>query len=363
MPPNLDIPDFGDVPVFEKIEIKNSDWKDGIVIRIPNWLGDAVMGIPALMQLSMIVPENCGFFVVTPPGLKDLFESLDFVDQVIPLHKAHSAYNSDDMKKIKGLRAGIGHFQNNSLRDAFYFKLAGIPKLYGAAKRGRSIFLKKSFKFPKIKDKKLNYLHHAGRYLSMAYALGAPKWKGELPNFKQAKEPEIMSDEVRKTIESEKLLVVAPGAAYGEAKRWPSVNFRVVCEKWIDSGGNVAVIGTSGEISVANEVVNGLEVSKVSNLAGKTDMPDLLEILKHADQCVANDSGIMHLSAILGGSGAAIFGSTDPSSTSPVSTKWKILFEQQDCAPCFKRECPFGHYKCLKAITPKMVLDLILDAG
>jgi len=359
MPTNLEIPDFGDVPVFEKINIKDSDWRDGIVVRTPNWLGDAVMGIPALMQLSKIVPESCGFFVVVPPGLKDLFTSLDFVDHVIPLHKAHSAYSVEDKQKLKLLRAGIGHFQNNSLRDAFYFKLAGIPKLYGAAKRGRSILLKKSFKFPKIKDKKLNYLHHAGRYLSMSYALGGPEWNGELPNFKQAKEPEIMSDEVRKAIETEKLLVVAPGAAYGEAKRWPSENFKAVCEKWIESSGNIAVIGTSEEESAASEVANGLPEEKVANLAGKTDMPDLLEILKHADQCVANDSGIMHLSAILGGSGAAIFGSTDPSSTSPVSTKWKILFEQQDCAPCFKRECQFGHYKCLKAITPEKVWEKI----
>ena len=359
MPENLDIPDFGDVPVFEKINIKNSDWRDGIVVRTPNWLGDAVMGIPALMQLSKIVPENCGFFVVVPPEVKDLFTSLEFVDQVISLHKAHSAYSVEDMKKLKQLRAGIGHFQNNSLRDAFYFKLTRIPKLYGAAKRGRSFLLKKSFKFPKIKDKKLNNLHHAGRYLSMAYALGAPEWNGELPKFKQAKEPEIMTEEVSKVLKTEQLLVIAPGAAYGEAKRWPADNFKAVCGKWIDLGGDVAIIGTSAEKTVADEVASGLNDAKVANLAGKTDMPDLLEILKHADQCVANDSGIMHLSAILGGSGAAIFGSTDPSSTSPVSRKWKILFEQQDCAPCFKRECPFGHYKCLKAITPEMVWEEI----
>ncbi len=359
MTENLNIPDFGDIPVFPKIEIKNSDWRNGFAVRTPNWLGDAVMGIPALMQLREIVPENCGFFVIVPPGLYDLFKSLDFVDQVIPLHRTHSAWNSKDLRELKRLRAGIGHLQNNSLRDAFYFKLARIPKLYGAAKRGRSILLTKSFKFPEIRDRKLNRLHHAGRYLSMAYALGAPEWNGELPKFNSQKEPEVMNDEMRKILNSEKLLVVAPGAAYGEAKRWPAENFRKVCECWIEESGTIAIIGTSEERSTSLEVAAGLPENKVANLAGKTDMSDLLEILKHAEQCVANDSGVMHLSAILGGKGVAIFGSTDPSSTSPVSTKWKIMFEQQPCAPCFKRECPLGHYECLKKITPEMVCEVL----
>jgi heptosyltransferase-2 len=359
---NLNIPDFGEVPEFPVITIDNEAWHDGLVVRVPNWLGDAVMAIPALMQLSRIVPENCGVFVVVPPGLKELYGALDFVDKVIPLHKAHSAWSRDDLYKVSHLRAGIGHLQNNSLRDAYYFKRAGIPRLYGAAKRGRSILLHRSFKFPKIKDKKLNYLHHAGRYLSMAYAMGAPEWKGELPVFNQAKEPEIMSCEVRKILESGKLLVVAPGAAYGEAKRWPSENFRDVCRRWIDNGGDVAIIGTAGEKEVAANVAEGLNSEKVANLAGETDMSDLIEILKHADQCVANDSGVMHLSAILGGKGIALFGSTDPSSTSPVSTKWKILFKQLECAPCFKRECPLGHYNCLKSITPEMVWSAITNS-
>ncbi len=359
MSEHLNIPDFGDIPQFPVVQIKNSDWRDGLVVRTPNWLGDAVMAIPALMQLSKIIPEYCGLFVVVPPGLKDLFESLDCVDLVIPLHQAHSAWSSEDKRKLGVLRAGIGHLQNNSLRDAIYFKLAGIPKLYGAAKRGRSILLKRSFKFPKIKDKKLNRLHHAGRYLSMAYAMGAPEWNGELPLFNQAKEPEIMSCEVRSVLERDKLLVVAPGAAYGEAKMWPTKNFHEICSRWIENGGNVAIIGTAAEKNVAAKVAEGVNENRVANLAGATDMPDLIEILKHADQCVANDSGIMHLSAILGGSGVAIFGSTDPSSTSPVSQKWTILFEQQECAPCFSRTCKFGHYNCLKKITTNMVWDAL----
>ena len=356
----ITLPDFGEILKFPPVDIDNSDWRDGLVVRTPNWLGDAVMAIPALFQLSKIVPEYCGVFVVVPPGLKDLFNALDFVDRTVVLNQAHAAWTAEDINSVEKLRAGIGHLQNNSLRDAYYFRRAKIPKLYGAAKRGRSFLLSKSFKFPKIKKGKLNCLHHAGRYLSMAYALGAPEWDGELPSFSSLKEDELVSCEVRRVLGSEKLLVVAPGAAYGPAKQWPAEYFREVCSSWIDAGGMAAVIGTPKEIPVAETVVAGLSEDKIANLAGKTDMPDLFEILKHAEQCVANDSGIMHLSAILGGQGVALFGSTDPSSTSPVSTKWKILFEQEPCAPCFKRVCPEGHYRCLRKITPQMVLAKIL---
>ena len=359
MTDKTDIPDFGTIPLFPEIKIANSDWRDGIVVRTPNWLGDAVMAIPALMQLRRIIPENCGFFLITPPALADLFNSLAFIDKTVPLHKAHAPWSSDDIHNVKKLNAGIALLQNNSLRDTLYCRIAGIPKLFGAAKRGRSLLLTESFKFPKIKDRKLNKLHHAGRYLSMAYALGAPQWNGELPEFILTKEPELMTPELKDLLNSQKLLVVAPGAAYGEAKRWPSENFRKLCRMWIEDGGNVAAIGTAAEAAVTKEVLQDLPEDKIADFAGKTDLQDIIAILKHAHRTVANDSGIMHLSAILGGYGAAIFGSTDPTSTSPVSKRWKILFERQPCAPCFKRECPEGHYKCLKKITPEQVYAVI----
>lgn len=351
------IPDFGETPVFPKVEFKQADWKDGIVVRTPNWLGDAVMAIPAMMQLRKAVPENCGFFAVVPPGLGPLFESLSFVDVTFPLRKAHSAWSKTDIRRVRLSNPGIGLLFNNSLRDAFYFKVARVPKLFGAAARGRSMLLTKSFKFPKIQNKSLNKLHHAGRYLSLAYALGAPEWEGDFPEFDNLKEQEITSDEVNQVLDSDRIMVVAPGAAYGPAKCWPAKYFREVCDFWIKKGGQVVIVGTGKEMADAQEVSEGLPGDKVFNLAGKTDLHDLLNILKHAEWCVANDSGVMHLSAILGKKGVAIFGSTDPTSTCPVSTRWEVMYEKLDCSPCFSRTCAFGHYNCLNQITPDKVIE------
>jgi len=351
------IPDFGEIPVFPKVALEQNDWKDGIVVRTPNWLGDAVMAIPAMMQLKKIVPANCGFFALVPPGLAELFKALDFVDVTMVLHKAHSAWSSHDIKMVKLSNPGIGLMMNNSLRDAVYLKMAKVPKLFGASARGRSFLLAESFAFPKIKNKSLNKLHHAGRYLALAHALGAPEWKGDFPVFNNLKEPEIMPETVRNLLNEKKVMVVAPGAAYGPAKCWPAEYFSKICKYWIDNAGVVAIVGTPSEVAVAEEVMKTLPRDKVHNMVGETDMTDLLNILKHADMCVANDSGVMHLSAILGKKGIAVFGSTDPTSTCPVSKQWEIMFDKQECAPCFSRECAFGHYKCLRNITPEMLID------
>lgn len=355
-------PDIGPVPCFEKRELPLHDWMDGLVVRSPNWLGDAVMTLPALNQLRKIIPSECGLFVICPPSLSDFYRSITSVDLIVELHKAHTLWKSSDLKKVRDLHAGAALLFNNSLRDTIYLRLAGIPRIFGASARFRSVLLSRSFHFPKIKSKRTNKLHHAARYLSMAYALGAPEWQGDLPEFKVRKEPELMAREFLNLLKAEKIMTIAPGAAYGESKRWPAEYFKAVSKYWIEhKNGTVAVIGAPKEAEIAASAIEGLPSGKVFNLAGKTDLSELILLLQKSEICIANDSGTMHLSAAVGGKGVAIFGSTDPTSTSPVSAAWKILFEQEPCAPCFKRACPkdTDQYKCLKKITPEKVISEI----
>ncbi|OGV45020.1 MAG: lipopolysaccharide heptosyltransferase II [Lentisphaerae bacterium GWF2_44_16] len=356
-------PDIGDAPLFPVHKFELSDWKDGIVIRSPNWLGDAVMTLPALLQLKKMVPRNCGLFVVCPPHLLDFFRSIPIVDFTINLHSAHKLWKLCEIDKVRRLHAGIAVLFNNSLRDTIYFRLTGIPRIFGASARGRDIMLTKSFKFPESRKSELNKLHHASKYLAVAYALGAAKWDGELPEFRVQKEPELMDASFVKISSMPRLMTIAAGAAYGESKRWPAEFFNRTAGFWAENGGNIAVLGSPKEKEIGDKVIEGLPSGKAYNLAGKTDISELIQILKKSEICVANDSGIMHLSAAVGGRGIAIFGSTDPSATSPVSAKWKVLFEKEYCAPCFKREClkKVSPYTCLKKITPSKVISAIED--
>lgn len=350
---------LGNVPVFPKIRLKSSHWKTGVIARTPNWLGDAVMSIPALYQLKKTMPAGCSLSVIAPKGISDIFRALAFIDEVVETENKSLFKSGRDISVMRKKNAGIGILFNNSFKNAALMRLSGIPKVYGASARGRRFLLSKSFRFPKIRTQELNRFHQTGLYLSIVYSLGAEKWKGDFPEFRVPKKPENMKKEIVDLCSKDKLLVLAPGAAYGEAKRWPSENYREVSACWIDKGGCVAVVGSAKEADIAHMVAKGFPEDRVFNMAGKTDISELLFILQKAAFCVANDSGIMHLAAAAGASGVAIFGSTDPTLTGPLSTKWRVFQEKQDCTPCFKRECAAGLYKCLRAVRHEDVIDYI----
>lgn len=347
-------PALGDIPAFPVKTPELAQWRDGLLVRSPNWLGDAAMTLPALCVLRKLVPEPCGIFVVCPKGFAPLFEMLPaLVDKVIPLEDAHAFPTGKERRQIRSLRAGCAVLFNNSFRDALSLKWAGIPRLYGTGARFRSLLMERTFSFPPRLDRVLNTPHQAAKYLSMALAMGAPAWDGVLPEFRIPYEPETACEEVRKALACPRLLALAPGAAYGAAKRWDTESFNAVAQWWIrERGGTVALLCSGKEAPEARKTLADLPEEAVFDLAGKTTIPLLALILQKSLACIANDSGIMHLAAVLGTPGVAPFGSTDPAATSPISGKWRLLFDQQSCAPCFKRVCPYGTRACMKAVTP-----------
>ncbi len=354
-------PNLAAAPEFPVRHLNVKKIKDGIVVRVPNWLGDIVMTLPALMELKKMLPEYCGLFVICPPSAKDLFESLAIIDYVIPLERVHHNWSKDDLQNVVKLRAGAGILFNNSLRDAVFMRIAGIKHLYGAQARGRSMLLKRSFTFPARRNRSLNNLHHSNKYLSIVKALGASDWNGDLPEF-TIKYPLNQSiPEVRAVCSHSSVMTIAAGAAYGGSKRWSAANFREVANWWISEGGIVVALGTAKEKNIAEEVITGLPPQKAYNMAGKTDMCELMHLLRNSKICVANDSGIMHLSAVLGKPGIAIFGPTDYSATGPISNYWRVIYDKIACSPCFKRECLYGHSQCMKLCSPGRVVEQIKE--
>ncbi|HPN84158.1 MAG TPA: lipopolysaccharide heptosyltransferase II [Victivallales bacterium] len=351
-----------DVQLDCRIAFPKLEWRDGLAIRTPNWLGDAAMCLPAIKLLRSVVPKDCAIFAVTIPSLSPLFESVECIDRVLVLPGPHKLWRRSDIIRLRRSNCGAAILLNNSLRDASFFRVAmPLRRIYGASARGRSLFFTKSFEFPQ--DGLLSKEHHhASRYLSMAYSLGAKTWDASFPLIKDIKEPEITPREIIQASEMENILAVAPGAAYGPAKKWPVANFAKICDWWInENNGSVVILGAQNEKRSAEELGVKLKSKKLVDLAGKTDIPDLIKILKKSSFCVSNDSGIMHLSAAVGGAGLAIFGSTNPFATGPLSGKWSILYSEEKCSPCLKRECRFSHYNCLKNIEPRDVILAISE--
>ena len=361
---NFPIPKLASAPLQKIVKLPKKVLNNGIIVRSPNWLGDAVMTLPALVQIKKMLGDDGKLYIVCPPGLKKFYEMLDIITEVVPLHKAHKAWSEDDILAVRDLNCKIALMFNNSLRDVIYFRLSHVKYRFGAAARFRGFLLKKSFHYPKRVSGRLNNLHHAKKYLTMAYALGARKWNGDMPIFTVATDLNDMSDTVKKLCGHKRLMLMAAGAAYGGSKRWSSKHFNNIAQRWInEKDGIVAVLGTAVESEIAQKVVGDLPKDSCLNLAGKTDFDELVQLLKSAEICIANDSGIMHLSAALGKKGVAVFGPTDPSATRPVSVYWEVVFSKEKCAPCFKRECPKGRATCMEKISPQEVWDAVETLG
>ncbi|MBQ8756404.1 MAG: lipopolysaccharide heptosyltransferase II [Lentisphaeria bacterium] len=344
-------------PQFEIRPVDATVWRNGMLVRMPNHLGDAVMALPALKQLRTIVPEGCGLYVLAPKNQNYLYRNLSIIDGMILLEKCHTLWDKESFSKVRKMRFGAGVLFNNSLRDTILMRLAGVRHLYGAARRGRSILLTRSFKFPPRPTGRAEEIHQSNKLLAMVTAMGAAPWDGKMPEFSNEPPFDELATPIAVLCSHPKLLTLASGAAYGAAKRWPAENFRKVAEYWIAQGGVAAVLGSPSEAGIGDEVLAGLNPDKAFNLSGKTNLGDVMQLLRASRLTVANDSGIMHLAAGMGTPGIAVFGPTDYTATGPVSTKWRLMYDKVPCSPCFARSCPKQPLcEGICAITPEMVI-------
>ncbi|MBE6367063.1 MAG: lipopolysaccharide heptosyltransferase II [Lentisphaerae bacterium] len=329
----------------------------GIIVRSPNWLGDAVMTLPALKALRNLLPQQAPLTVIAPPQVTDLYRLYPGVDHIITIDRAHAKWSARSVARLQRLGSCVGVLFSNSLRDAWQMRWAGIKYLYGRSARCRGFLMKRTFKFPQWQPGMLNESHHTNEYLSIVQAMGAVRPEPLMPQLNSPLSMGQLSLKMQSFCQHPKLLLMAPGAAYGAAKRWASSNFNAVAAEYIRQGGIVAVLGSNSERRIGDEVISQLPLNRAFNLSGETTFSDLYNLIKSAQGCVANDSGIMHLAAALGLPGVAVFGPTDYRATGPVAENWLVVFDKEPCAPCFKRVCPSGSCNCMKKLQPQEVLQ------
>ena len=341
-------------PDLKNLLGNNVDWKNGVIIRSTNWLGDACMTIPAVYKIYKLLPDSAKLYIICPKNLQTFWEAFPWVEKVFPLAtKRTDAETAEDILK---LNLGVAVTLPNSFGSAMDIAFREIPVRLGRKGRFRGFML--THKLPKWKRVAGKDKHHQLReYLQIAAACGAKDWDD---HYEPAK-PNVCLDHLKGLgfDSSQSWLALAPGAKFGPAKQWPTEYYGEVAKQWLALGKKVLVIGTPDEISVAEEVCkvagDGL------NLAGKTNLKELMHILGNVEAAVVNDSGGMHLTAAMGGKGVAIFGSTDPRATGPLGGKWHVIWNRIGCSPCLKKTCeiPDKNYDCLKRVSPKQVLDAL----
>ncbi|MFA6930590.1 MAG: lipopolysaccharide heptosyltransferase II [Lentisphaeria bacterium] len=324
-------------------------WYNGLVLRSTNWLGDALMTLPAAYKISRMVPEPCGFFVVAPAALAPVWRACPWVNAVIPMQGKH--LNSEEIRKVRHLASGVAVVLPNSFGAALDIYRCKIRLRIGRAGHFRSLLLNHTLpEWPRGEN--VGKCHQLSYYLELASTLGNIHLDSECPPLQVS--PDAAAQYcIRK---QEKWLALAPGAAFGPAKQWPARHFKRLAQFWQAEGGKIVLVGTRQESAAAAEISS--TCPNVLNLVGKSDLDTLMSILANVDAVVANDSGAMHLAAALGTRGVAVFGSTDPVATGPIGVPWRLVVSKAQCRPCFQRRCPLPEaqkYHCLTEITPEEV--------
>lgn len=340
-----------------------------ILVRSPNWIGDAVMALPAVAALKELYPK-AEITVLAKPWTVPVFENNPAVTEIIEYDSrgAHKGFISGKLSlacELKKRGFDMAVLFQNAFEAAFISRLAGIPRRVGYARDLRSLLLTKAIR---VTDE-IKRQHHIFYYLNIIAELGEGEVK--IPDSLELAVPVInlnnaelkRADEILASagIDEKRLVIgAAPGASFGPAKRWPIERFAEVLNKLNRELGTVPIILGGPDDVESAERLKALVDGECLNLAGKTSLREFMAVTKRLGLFITNDSGPMHIAAALGTPTVALFGSTDPIATGPVGERVKVVRVDMDCSPCFKRVCPLEHLDCLNNITADMVFDVSL---
>jgi heptosyltransferase-2 len=290
------------------------------------------------------------------PWVAPVYRAMPQVDEVIEFPFQHGGLQfkarRSIAKQVEG-RFDIAYVLPNSLKSALLPFLASIPKRVGYLGEARVGLLTHRLKNPKDKPPMVAF-YSALSGEKEGLTLDRPRL--------QLGAAQVQAALHAAGLAAGEYYVFAPGAEYGPAKRWPAIHFAELA-RGLDAP--AVLLGSAKEADLCQEIAGAAGESKCLNLAGKTPLLQAFALIAAARAVISNDSGLMHVAAAFGVPQAAVFGSSSPLHTPPLNDNARVLWLKEDpayqppldCAPCFQRECPLGHTRCLYDITPERVLQ------
>jgi heptosyltransferase-2 len=349
------------ISCFQPMSELNVKPIERIVVRGTNWVGDAVMTIPALRQLRRLFP-NAHITLATRAWAEGLFADADFLDD-LQVHEGSGLRSVvQQVRQWRKRNFDLAILLPNSLETALVASLARVPVRIGYATDGRQALLTHPLALPEWRESK----HEVFYYLKIIAEL---EWliKQEQSFLDTQPNGSLEVSETRKSVardflrtrgvgEGRTLVALCPGSINSRAKRWPAERYAELADRLIDElGAQVLLIGSSAEAEVSLEVSRQMRNQPLM-LTGQTDLTELVATLSLVNLLVTNDTGPAHIASALGRSTLVIFGPTNPLTTRPFSPFGAIVREPPDCAPCMLRDCPIDH-RCMTAITPAAVFE------
>jgi heptosyltransferase-2 len=330
-----------------------------ILIRATNWVGDAILALPALRAVRKRF-SDAEIAIVARPYVADLYRDQGICNQLIAYDpKGLHAGISGRERLASELRAekfDVALLLQNAFDAAWLAWRAKIPARIGYARDGRSLLLTKAVPVPGPGEipahEKFYYLELLRRAGWLDTVADESFISLHVPEEKRRSADEFLRKSgVR---QGAMRIAIGAGASYGSAKCWPPSRFAEVANRWQSKAdADVMLFGTSAEASVSAAISAELRQPPI-DLTGKTAIGDLPALLSQCHLFIGNDSGGMHVAAAVGLPVVAVFGSTDPFGTAPVTPRCSIVQEKPYCSPCFLRRCPTDH-RCMTAVTADLV--------
>jgi heptosyltransferase-2 len=333
-----------------------------ILVRATNWVGDAVMSVPALQALRERFP-SAQISILARPWVAGLYGREPFCDELIP-YEAPKGWRGIRQKCEMARQLRQRHFDcaillQNAFESAALVRAAGIPVRIGYNRDARGRLLTHPIPVPLAGEIPKHQRFYYLELLKRAQILDAYETGGHIrlhgaPAAAEARQQLLMQHSV-----SGPVVGVAPGAAYGGAKRWlperfGETAFRLASER----DASVAIFGSKDEGPICNIVHEYLQQRgrPSMNFAGKTSLSELIETIAACELLLTNDSGPMHIASALGVPTVAVFGATDHESTGPTGAWSRVVREQVECSPCLLRECPIDH-RCMLRVSVERVAE------
>ena len=334
-----------------------------ILVIAPSWVGDAILSEPLIAQLR--APQGDPIVdVLAPAWCAPLYARMQGVGRVVASTIGHGRVDWRQRRALARELAARGYVRAlvlpNSWKSALVPWLARIPLRTGYVGEMR---------WGLVNDARRLDPKALPRLVDRYAALAAPRGKPARP----ASAPVLVPDAANRAAAvralgldpARRVAILCPGAEFGPAKRWPPAQFAELAAKFLADGLQVWIVGSPNDKAAAETVVTaaGDRGRAIRDLTGRTDLGTAIDLLSLAAIVVSNDSGLMHAAAAVGVPLVALFGSSSPAFTPPMSAAAKIARIDIECSPCFKRECPLGHFKCMRDLSPRTVYDLARSAS
>jgi heptosyltransferase II len=322
-----------------------------ILIVAPSWIGDTLLAQPLFARLH---EQSAAIDVLAPTWSAPLLQRMPQVRRVITSPFKHGDF-AFAARRALGKQLAAEHYDTayvlpNSWKSALVPFFADIPQRIGYHGEARYLLLNQRHQLDAVALPQL-----AQRYARLADPIGT----SGLPPLPAT---QLLSSAEQQQAARQALglpmntspVIFCPGAEYGPAKRWPVHHFAALAKRLGSSSDPIWILGSDSDRSIGTQIVQQAE-GCARNLCGLTTLEQAIDLIATARLVVSNDSGLMHVAAALNRPLLALYGSSSPIYTPPLSSRAKIATLNVECSPCFQRECPLGHFKCMEQLTPDHV--------